>query len=111
MKGTILVIDDKVKLCKSLAQNFNQRGYQTLYATTSREALGLFSQHHIHVVLLDVMLGEENGIDILKELLILNKDVPVIMITGYGSIDTAVQSIKLGAFDYVTKPLNFSKLP
>ncbi len=110
MKNTVLVIDDKVKLCKSLVKNFVQSDYQSVYATNRKEALGLFSTHHIHAVLLDIMLGEEDGIEILKELLVLQPHVPVIMITGYSSIDTAVQSIKLGAFDYVTKPLDFDRL-
>jgi len=110
MKRNILVIDDKVKICQSLAQNFDQRGYQTFYTTTGKEAIHFFSKQAINVVLLDIMLGEENGIEVLKELLLLNPDIPVIMITGYGSIDSAVQSIKLGAFDYITKPLDFEKL-
>ena len=110
MKATILIIDDQVKVYTSLARNFKHFGYQTIHAKTGQEAIELFSQHPVHVVLLDIMLGEENGVDILKELLHLYEETPVIMITGHGSIDTAVQSIKLGAFDYVTKPLNFSKL-
>src|SRR5512136_1735958 len=110
MEGTILIIDDKLKVCKSLAQNFEQRGYQTLYATNGPEALGLFARQMIHTVLLDIMLGDESGLEILKELLLVRGETPIIMMTGYASIDTAVQSIKLGAFDYVTKPLDFEKL-
>jgi DNA-binding NtrC family response regulator len=101
MKKTLLIIDDKVKLCKTLVKTFEQLGYQTFYATTGQEAIGLFSQHQMHVVLLDIMLGEENGIEILKQLLLLREGIPVIMITGYASVETAVQSLKLGAFDYV----------
>jgi DNA-binding NtrC family response regulator len=110
MEGTILIIDDKLKVCKSLAQNFEQRGYQTLYATNGPEALGLFARQMFHAVLLDIMLGEESGMEILKELLLVRGETPVIMMTGYASIDTAVQAIKLGAFDYITKPLDFDKL-
>ena len=110
MKRNILVIDDKIKICQSLAQNFDQRGYQTFFETTEEKALALFSKYAINVVLLDIMLGEQNGLEVLQELLLIKPDIPVIMITGYGSIDTAVQSIKLGAFDYVTKPLDFEKL-
>ena len=110
MKKTILIIDDKVHLCETLTQTFEQQGYQALYATNGQEAVGLFSRNHIHVVLLDIMLGEENGIDVLKQLLSLRRNIPVIMITGYASIETAVQSIKLGAFDYVKKPLDFEQL-
>ena len=110
MNAQLLIIDDKIKICKSLAQNFNQRGYTSFYATNSLEGITLFSKHSIDVVLLDIMLGAENGIDVLKQLQLLQPQIPVIMITGYGSIDSAVQSIKLGAFDYVTKPLDFEKL-
>lgn len=110
MKATVLIIDDQVKVYASLARNFKHFGYQTFHAKTGQEALELLAKHQTHVVLLDIMLGEENGVDILREILHSYEETPVIMITGHGSIDTAVQSIKLGAFDYVTKPLNFSKL-
>lgn len=109
-KSSILVIDDKEKLCKSLAWNFEHVGYKAFYSTNGQQALGVFSGNRIDVVLLDVMLAEESGIDILKRLLAINARVPVIMITAYASIDTAVQSIKLGAFDYVKKPLEFDEL-
>ncbi len=110
MGDEILIIDDKVKLCKSLAQNFNNIGYKSYYSTNSHGAISLVSKYNIKAVLLDVMLGEENGLDVLKKLLTLNDKLPVIMITGYGTIETAVKSIKTGAFDYVQKPLNFNKL-
>lgn len=110
MKKTILVIDDKIKLCETLTRTFKQLGYQTFSATHGKEAIRLFSNHSIHVVLLDIMLGEENGIDVLKQLLLFRKNVPVIMITGHASVDTAVQSLKLGAFDYVKKPLDLEQL-
>jgi DNA-binding NtrC family response regulator len=110
MKGKILIVDDNVKWCKSLALNFTQRGYSTCHATNRVEAISLLSTQLVHVVLLDIMLGEENGVELLGELLLLRKDLPVVMITGFGSIDTAVDSIKLGAFDYITKPVDFEKL-
>jgi len=110
MNETILIIDDKIKWCKSLAQNFTQRGYQAQYAVNGREAFQCLSQQHTHVILLDIMLGEEDGLNVLKDLLLSYPDLPVIMITGFGSIDTAVQAMKLGAFDYITKPVDFEKL-
>ena len=110
MKATVLIIDDQVKVYASLARNFEHFGYQTIHAETGQEAIELFSKHDVQAVLLDIMLGAEHGVDVLKELLHLYQETPVIMITGHASIDTAVQSIKLGAFDYVTKPLNFTKL-
>ncbi len=110
MTSNILIVDDNAKLCKSLVENFDESGYRSFCAKNRSEALALVSNHRIHAVLLDIMLGEESGTDLLKELLILQQNMPVIVITGYASIDSAVQSIKLGAFDYVTKPLDFDKL-
>jgi len=110
MKRTVLIIDDKEKLCKSLALNFEHVGYSALYATSGAQALAVFSSAKADVVLLDIMLGEESGIDVLRKLLSRDGRVPVIMITAYASIDTAVLSIKLGAFDYVKKPLDFDEL-
>ena len=106
----ILVIDDNVKVCKSLAQNFEHLGYRTVIATSGKEALAAFSAGRIDVVLLDIMLGEESGIDLLKRLQAVDKTVPVIMITAFASVETAVLSLKLGAFDYVKKPLDFDEL-
>ena len=110
MKRSILIIDDNMRWSKSLAQNFEPRGFQVFSAINRREAFNILAQHPIHIVLLDIMLGEENGLDVLEEILLQHKDLPVIMITGFASVDTAVQSLKLGAFDYVTKPLNFEEL-
>ncbi|PIE31861.1 sigma-54-dependent Fis family transcriptional regulator [candidate division KSB3 bacterium] len=110
MNYKILIVDDHLKVYKSLARNFRHLGYQTVHAQNREEALEFFANNTIHAVLLDIMLGNENGLDVLRELLALNPAMPIIMITGFGSIDTAVQSIKHGAFDYVTKPLDFDKL-
>ena len=110
MKDTILIVDDKVKLCETLAKTFGQLGYHALYATNSQDALRLLSASPVQVVLLDIMLGEENGIDILQQMKRVRANLQVIMITGYASIESAVQSIKLGAFDYVKKPLDFEYL-
>ncbi len=110
MMPAILIIDDNVKWCKSLAQNFESRGYHVFFATSGKDALTLLANHHVHIILLDIMLGEENGLAVLEELLLLHHSIPVIMITGFGSIDTAVQSLKLGASDYMTKPLKIEEL-
>ncbi len=110
MEHEILIIDDKIKVCESLAQNFRELGYISHSATSSSEAIRLYLNEKISAVILDIKLGEENGIDVLKQLLSLNSKVPIIMITAYATIETAVESIKLGAFDYLQKPINFDKL-
>jgi len=110
MEQEILIIDDKIKVCESLAQNFRELGYLGHLATNSTEAVRLYLNHKISAVILDVKLGDENGIDVLKQLMALNGKVPIIMITAYATIETAVESIKVGAFDYLQKPINFDKL-
>ena len=110
MATGILIIDDNIKLCKSLAQNFDQLGYRSHFAENSAKAFDILSNHQVGVVLLDIVLGKEDGISVLDRLLSWDNKLPVIMITGYGSIETAVKSVKLGAFDYVQKPLNFNNI-
>jgi two-component system response regulator AtoC len=110
MEQEILIIDDNIKVCASLAQNFRELGYIGLSAINSTEAVRLYLNQKISAVILDVKLGGENGIDVLKQLMALNSKVPIIMITAYATIETAVESIKLGAFDYLQKPINFDKL-
>jgi DNA-binding NtrC family response regulator len=110
MDTHILIIDDNVKLCRSLAQNFDQLGYKCHQASDSVSALTALSKWKISVALLDVVLGKEDGTELLKKLLIQDANLPVIMITGYGSIETAVKSVKAGAYDYIQKPLDFNKI-
>ncbi|CAB1065394.1 Response regulator of zinc sigma-54-dependent two-component system [Olavius sp. associated proteobacterium Delta 1] len=110
MATGILIIDDNIKLCKSLAQNFDQLGYRSHFAENSAKAFDILSKHNVDVVLLDIVLGKEDGISVLDRLLSWDNKLPVIMITGYGSIETAVKSVKLGAFDYIQKPLNFNNI-
>ena len=109
-RPAVLIVDDRVKLCRSLAQNFEHFGFSAAIATNGREAVTQLRTGGADVVLLDIMLGEESGVDVLKSLLAVDASVPVIMITAYASVETAVQSLKLGAFDYVKKPLDFDEL-
>ena len=110
-ENEILIIDDRVQFCESLAENLEQLGYRGRYAVNRREAQRQFSgNRRIKAVLLDIVLGEEDGIDVLRELQSIDRRVPVIMLTGYASIQTAVRSIKLGAFDYLQKPVQIEAL-
>ena len=110
MKQNVLIIDDNEKLCQSLARNFQDAGMAALCAKNRAEAMERLSDGDIVAILLDIMVGEASGIDILVELKRINPRGPVIMITGYATVDSAVQSLKLGAADYVRKPLDFEVL-
>ncbi|MDA3958320.1 sigma-54 dependent transcriptional regulator [Oceanispirochaeta sp.] len=110
MNQIILVIDDKEKLCKSLELNFSKLGYEYHYRLNGSTALHFLDACVPDLILLDLALGEEDGLDILTVIKQKQPLVPVIMITGYGSIDTAVKAMKIGASDYIQKPLNFNSL-
>ncbi|MBN2617747.1 MAG: sigma-54-dependent Fis family transcriptional regulator [Spirochaetales bacterium] len=110
MSKSILIIDDNVKLCKSLSRNFEHLGYSVFNKFCSNDAMEHIKRYVPEVVLLDVALGDESGIDLLNEIKLYNHFIPVIMITGYGTIEIAVKAIKLGAFDFIQKPLEFNKL-
>lgn len=106
----ILIVDDMEKLCLSLKKNFDQLGYSARYALNGKDALKFVMDSEISAVLLDISLGYEDGIEVLRQIKELRSQLPVIMITGFGTIRTAVDSIKIGAFDYIQKPLDFNKL-
>ena len=110
MAHTILVVDDLEKLCKIITRDFTLIGYNAHYATDGKTALQILREKPVDAVLLDLKLGNENGIDILKEIKKHKPNVPVFMITGYGTISNAVEAIKNGAHDYIQKPVNFEKL-
>lgn len=110
MCRNLLIIDDRMALCSSLAQNFAHLGFKCHIATDCSSAISAFLRNDISVVLLDVRLGKEDGLNLLKQLKSLKEKVPIIMITGYANIESAVDSIKNRAFDYIQKPINFEKL-
>jgi DNA-binding NtrC family response regulator len=110
MKNLVLIVDDNLRLCDSLLQNFADAGMRAVSAQDREAAVEIFTHQKVSAVLLDLMVGEESGIDILAALRKLDARVPVVMITGFATVDTAVQALKLGASDYVKKPLDFEDL-
>lgn len=106
----VLIIDDNEKLCMSLKRNFDQRGYFCEYANNSADALHNLNSSNYSLILLDVVFGAENGIELLPEILKIDSTLPIIVITGFATIESAVKAIKRGAYDYIQKPLNFEKL-
>jgi len=110
MQANILIVDDNVRVYESLKPNLLHLGLTTYYAGNYRTAMTIVQNKPIDIVLMDIMLGEDNGIEALIKIKEHNPKLPVIMITGYASIDTAVESMRQGAFDYVKKPLEFDRL-
>jgi two-component system, NtrC family, response regulator HydG len=105
MRNNILIIDDDMDLCALLARFLSKNGYATDMAYAGRKGILQFSEKKYDVVICDYRLGDMEGIDVVTALKKLDQHVIVLVITGYSDIKTAVEVIKLGAYDYITKPL------
>lgn len=105
MKKKILIIDDDLDMCSLLSRFLNKKGFETDMAHNGAKGLAKFTEQHFDIVLCDFRLGDKDGKDVLLKIKEANPQTIVIIITGYSDIKTAVDVIKLGAFDYITKPL------
>lgn len=100
----ILLVDDQKSLRRSLALMLQSAGFETGEAQNGDEALSLLAKSTFDLVITDVRMEGMTGVDLLREIKRINPGLPVILITAYGSIDSAVDAMRLGAFDYLTKP-------
>jgi two-component system response regulator AtoC len=103
---SILIIDDEENIRKYLGHSLAKDGFDVSTARYGKEGLNLLIQKHIDVVLLDLNLPDINGLEVLKELKRVDVQSVIIIITAYGDISSAVEAIKLGAYDYLTKPFD-----
>lgn len=109
-KEKVLIIDDEKLIRWYLRENMEKSGYTVIDTEKGNEAIKLFSEHLPDIVLLDVNLTDISGIDVLSAIKSIDKDVPVIIITAFGNIKTAVEAMKLGAYDFIEKPFEVEKL-
>ena len=106
----ILVIDDEQSIRNSLKEVLEYEKYEVDLATEGREGLEMFEKNQYDVVLCDIKMPKMDGIEVLEEIYRQTTDIPIIMISGHGNIDTAVESIKKGAYDFIEKPLDLNRL-
>ncbi len=102
---TVLVVDDEASNLQSLERIFAKEGFRVLTAGSGREALDHCRQHRVHVVLTDLMMPGMSGVDLIKALSTVAPDAEVVVMTAYGTIETAVEAMREGAYDFVEKPL------
>lgn len=102
----ILVVEDDPRVGESLCLLLKRRGYKTLFANNGREALQLFRQQDIDLVITDLVMPKMDGIALLEAIKNLKPETEVIVISAQGTIEKAVQAMKLGAFDFIEKPIN-----
>jgi two-component system nitrogen regulation response regulator NtrX len=110
MYKTILVVDDEESICQSLEGILSDEGYEVLTAKSGEEALKMIEEEQPDLILLDIWLPGIDGIDVLKNVKQEYPQIQVIMMSGHGTIETAVKATKLGAFDFIEKPLSLEKV-
>ncbi len=108
----VLIIDDEKDICFLISEILKDESYNTSIALNSEEAISKFNEIKPDLVILDVWLSNSklDGIEILKEFKSINSNIPIIIISGHGTVDLAVKSIKNGAYDFLEKPFNSDKL-
>lgn len=100
----ILIVDDEVFICENLQRVLRADGYKVFITHSGEDALDIVVEEEIDLVLLDLNLGSTSGLDVLKALRDIDPELLVIIITGYGTVESAVESLKMGAYDYIKKP-------
>ncbi len=106
----ILIIDDEKSIRKTLREILEYEKYSVDEALEGLEGITLFQKEKYDVVLCDIKMPKMDGIEVLEKIIELNNDIPVVMISGHGTIETAVEAVKKGAFDFIAKPLDLNRL-
>ncbi len=106
----ILIIDDEKAIRKTLSEILSFEGYKIDEAADGEEGLKKFAEKIFDLVLCDIKMPKIDGIEFLEKARIINSDIPIIMISGHGNIETAVEAVKKGAFDFISKPPDLNRL-
>lgn len=106
----ILVIDDERAIRNTLKEILEYEKYQVELAENAKQALDLIKSNEFELILCDIKMPEMDGLELLPLLIEAHPDTPVVMISGHGNIDTAVEAIKKGAYDFIEKPLDLNRL-
>src|SRR3954466_9986166 len=109
-KGRILIVDDELVVRDSLGKWFTSEGYTARPASGAREALEEIQQTEFDIALIDIKMPGMDGMELQARLREADPDLTVIIMTGYAAVDTAVQALKRGAYDYITKPVDPDEL-
>jgi len=110
MSGRIMVVDDDRSMCELIEADLGRRGFHISWYTSAEEAFRVLQDGAFDAVLTDLMMPDMNGIDLCDRIVSNRPDVPVIVITAFGSLETAVKAIRAGAYDFVTKPVEMDML-
>ena len=106
----ILVVDDEQSICEIVKAYLQKNGYSVFQALSAEKAVEIIKENRIDLVLTDIKMPGMNGVDLLKWVKGYNNSLPVIMTTGFPTLDTAIEALKLGAYDYLTKPFHLEEV-
>jgi len=106
MKAKVLIVDDDTSMCELLAEGLVQHGYDARWNASPHEALAQLAEQDFDVVLTDINMRDMNGLELCHKATEAHPQLPVIVITAFGSLETAVQAIRAGAYDFITKPFD-----
>ncbi len=109
-KRTVLIVDDESSIRESLERLIRSGGYETVMAAHGQEALARAAAQEFEVVIMDIRMPGLSGIDVLRKMNTEYQDTSVIMISALADVGTAVEAMKLGAYDYITKPFNLDDI-
>ncbi|MBP6940007.1 MAG: sigma-54-dependent Fis family transcriptional regulator, partial [Deltaproteobacteria bacterium] len=110
MKHTILITDDEENIRLSLKGGLEDEGYNTILASSGEEAQRIIEKQDVDLLLLDIWMPGKDGLQTLEEIKRDGYSFPVIIMTGHGSIETAIRATRLGALDFIEKPLDLNKI-
>jgi DNA-binding NtrC family response regulator len=109
--ATLLIIEDEERMRRLLELVLKREGYELLLAASGEEGIQLLSEHpELDLILTDLQLGKLSGLDVLEEAKKLRPDIPVLIVTGYGTVKSAVEAMRKGAYDYIAKPVDHDEL-
>ncbi|MEP7144417.1 MAG: sigma-54 dependent transcriptional regulator [Ferruginibacter sp.] len=108
--ASILIIDDEKAIRKTLSEILSYEGYKIEEAADGEEGLKKFTNTTYDVVLCDIKMPKMDGIEFLEKARLVNADVPIVVISGHGNVETAVEAVKKGAFDYISKPPDLNRM-
>ena len=110
MNIKLLLVDDEQDFVETLAERLEVRGFDVQTSFSGDDAINLVQEHDFDVIVLDVLMPGKDGIETLREIKILKPLVSVIMLTGHATVETAIEGMKLGAYDYLIKPTETADL-
>ena len=110
MTKSILIVDDDAALCRLVVDGLGREGFEVRSTTSSEEALAAMANGDFDAALVDINMPQMNGLELSRRLLDQRPDLPIIVITAFGSLETAIAAIRAGAYDFVTKPFEMEQL-